>query len=139
LDVKNITLLVTEKDKPVKALAFLLDKPAIAQKFETLTGAEWVGFVNGEAKRLGIKMTAAAVQFLADVYQATPGRHYRTSKARGFVVPGKNGAVGSAAIDRKDLNVFDLEVAPNYWGLMNGLKSYDLKTGFTPSSPCSRS
>jgi DNA polymerase III delta subunit len=128
LDVKNITLLVTEKDKPVKALAFLLDKPAIAQKFETLTGAEWVGFVNGEAKRLGIKMTAAAVQFLADVYQGnTWGAITELQKLAGFVVPGKNGAVGSAAIDRKDLNVFDLEVAPNYWGLMNGLKSYDLK------------
>jgi DNA polymerase III delta subunit len=35
----------------------------------------------------------------------------------------KNGAV----IDKKDLDVFDLEVAPNYWGLINGLKNYDIK------------
>ena len=32
-----------------------------------------------------------------------------------------------ALIDKKDLDVFDFEVAPNYWGLMNGLKSFDIK------------
>jgi hypothetical protein len=30
-------------------------------------------------------------------------------------------------IDKKDLDVFDFEVAPNYWGLINGLKSFDIK------------
>ena len=122
LDEKNITLLITEKDKPVKALAFLLEKPSIAQKFETLSGAEWVGFINGEAKKLGVNIAASAVQFLAAVYQGnTWGAITELQKLAGFA--GKNGM----AIEKNDLNVFDLEIAPNYWGLMNGLKSYDLK------------
>jgi DNA polymerase III delta subunit len=119
---KNITLLITGKDKPVKVLAFLLEKPAIAQKFEALSGAEWISFIKDEAKKSGAKLTDAAVQFLADVYQGNAwGVVTELQKLAGFV--GK----GGAAIDKKDLNAFDLEVAPNYWGLMNGLKSYDLK------------
>src|SRR5581483_2760574 len=49
---KGITILVSEREKPVKALAFLLEKPTVAQKFENLTGAEWLQFLAAEAKRL---------------------------------------------------------------------------------------
>ena len=122
LAIPNITLLITEKDKPVKALAFLLEKPSIAQKFEALAGAEWVNFVNSEAKKRGVSLTDAAVRFLSDVYHGnTWGAITELEKLSGFA------ANRTKAIDKKDLNVFDLEVAPNYWGLMNGLKSYDLK------------
>jgi DNA polymerase III delta subunit len=123
LAVKNTTLLITEKDKPVKALAFLLEKPAIAQKFEALSGVEWIGFIKAEAKRLGVKCTDSAIQFLADVYQGnTWGIITELQKLANFAGKGSSGL-----IDKKDLNVFDLEAAPNYWGLMSGLKSYDLK------------
>jgi hypothetical protein len=37
------------------------------------------------------------------------------------------GTTAAAPIDKKDLDVFDFEVAPNYWGLINGLKNYDIK------------
>jgi hypothetical protein len=30
-------------------------------------------------------------------------------------------------IDKKDLDKYDLEAAPNYWALLNGLKSSDVK------------
>lgn len=124
LDIKNVTLLITDKDKPVKALAFLLEKPVIAQKFEALSGAEWISFIKGEAKRLGARLTDGAVQFLAAVYQGNAwGIVTELQKLADFGDADKAGA----PIDKKDLNVFDLEVAPNYWGLMNGLKSYDLK------------
>jgi len=51
LEEKNITILIAEKDKPVKALAFLLDKPVLAQKFEQLAGAEWAAFHLGRSKK----------------------------------------------------------------------------------------
>ncbi len=122
LDTPNVTLLITEKDKPVKALSFLLEKPAVTQKFEVLSGAEWINFIKAEAKKEEVKLTASAIQFLADVYQGnTWGIITELQKLAGFA--SKDGAV----IDKKDLNAFDLEIAPNYWGLMNGLKSYDLK------------
>jgi hypothetical protein len=44
--------LIAEKDKPVKALAFLLEKPTISQRFETLAGAEWVAFIKPRQKRI---------------------------------------------------------------------------------------
>jgi len=47
------------------------------------------------------------------------GTDHRDREVEGF----KNGGV----IDKKDLDVFDFEVAPNYWGLINGLKNYDIK------------
>jgi DNA polymerase III delta subunit len=122
LEEKNITVLIAEKDKPVKALAFLIDKPAISQKFETLVGVEWLSFVNAAAKANGAKLSLPAARFLADVYQGNSwGLVTELEKLAGL---GKGKA---ATIERADLDQFDLEVAPNYWGLMNGLKSYELK------------
>lgn len=124
LNEKNTTVLIVEKDKPVKALAFLIDKPSISQKFEALMGAEWVDFVNAVAKGKGAKLSAPAARFLANVYQGNSwGLVTELEKLAGL----KKGNGGGAIIERADLDQFDLEVAPNYWGLMNGLKSYNLK------------
>lgn len=122
LETKNVTFLIAEAGKPVKALAFLLEKPATVQQFATLTGAEWTGFVKAEAKQLGAKLADDAVRFLANVYQGnTWGLVTELEKLANFDLP------GGRMIEEKDLNAFDLEIAPNYWGLMNGLKSYDLR------------
>jgi len=120
IEEKNTTLLIAGKDKPVKALAFLLEKPVFAQKFEALTGAEWTAFIVAEAKKNDVQLTPAAAQFLGTVYGGnTWGLITEIEKLCGF----KNGV----AIDKKDLDIFDFEVAPNYWGLINGLKNYDIK------------
>jgi DNA polymerase III delta subunit len=125
VEEKNITILIAEKDKPVKALAFLLEKPAISQKFETLEGVEWNAFIIAKAKESGVKLSAPAAQFLGTVYPGdTWGLMTELQKLGGFGVSA-DGA--GKTIDKKDLDVFDLEVAPNYWGLINGLKSYDIK------------
>ena len=133
IEEKNITILIAEKDKPVKALAFLLEKPAISQKFEQLAGVEWTAFIQGEAKKNDVKLTAAAAQFLGTIYDGnTWGLVTELQKLGGFARPhvgGSAAAAGSvsAPIDKKDLDIFDFEVAPNYWGLINGLKNYDIK------------
>jgi DNA polymerase III delta subunit len=121
VEEKNITILIAEKDKPVKALAFLLEKPAISQKFEILAGAEWASFIKTEVKENDVRLTDAAAQFLGTIYDGnTWGLITEIQKLRGFKDRG-------APIDKKDLDVFDFEVAPNYWGLINGLKNYDIK------------
>jgi len=118
---KNTTILISEKDKPVKALAFLLEKPAISQKFEALAGAELTAFIAAEAKKNEVKLSPTAAAFLASVYGAdTWSLATEIAKLSGLGADGK-------VIDKKDLDQFDLEVAPNYWGLMNGLKSFDMK------------
>jgi DNA polymerase III delta subunit len=126
VEEKNITILIAERDKPLKALAFLLDKPVLAQKFETLAGAEWAAFIQVEAKKNDVKLTAAATQFLGTIYNSnTWGLITELQKLRGFGAQDKNAV--AKLIDKKDLDIFDFEVAPNYWGLINGLKNFDIK------------
>jgi DNA polymerase III delta subunit len=121
-DDKSITILLAERDKPVKALAFLLEKPTIAQKFENLEGAELIGFIAAEAKKLNMKITTPAAQFLATVYAGnTWALATELQKLSAF----------KSTIDRADLDQFDLEAAANYWMLLNGLKSYDIRTRLT--------
>jgi len=131
VEEKNITILIVEKDKPVKALAFLLEKPTISQKFELLAGTEWTAFIQVEAKKNGVKLTPPAAQFLGTVYDGnTWGLITELEKLSGFKNSGaatsESGAI-STPIDKKDLDVFDFEIAPNYWGLINGLKNFDIK------------
>lgn len=128
---KNVTLLISEKDKPVKALAFLLEKPVISQKFEALAGAELSAWITAKAKEFGFAIAPAAAQFLAQVYAGdTWGIVTELEKLSGLpaAVGAATGKGASArVIDKKDLAEFDLEVAPNYWGLINGLKNFDIK------------
>jgi DNA polymerase III delta subunit len=128
---KSITILLSEREKPVKALAFLLEKPTIAQKFEHLVGAELVSWMGIEAKKLGVTIAPAAIQFLATVYAgnswalATELQKLAAWRSGGSRADGTNAA--SAPIEKKDLDQFDLEAAPNYWMLLNGLKSFDAR------------
>ena len=82
-------------------------------------GAEWNSFVRAQAKKSGVVLDAAAAQFLADVHQGnTWGLVTEIEKLVGL---------GRAVVARKDLDALGLEVAPNYWALMNSLKSVDSK------------
>jgi DNA polymerase III delta subunit len=118
---KSITILLAERDKPVVALKFLLEKPTIAQHFENLAGAEWLSFIAQEAKQREIALTASAVRQLGAVYQGNSwALATELQKLTGYKV-GKT-------IDVPDLSVFDLETAPNYWMLLNGLKAFDMGT-----------
>jgi DNA polymerase III delta subunit len=129
IEEKSVTILIAEKEKPVKALAFLLEKPTISQKFETLAGAELSAWIGAEAKKNGVTLTPAASQFLASVYGAdTWGLVTELQKLSGFGTGVGNASTAARKpLDKKDLDVFDLEVAPNYWGLINGLKNFDIK------------
>ncbi|HEX4104583.1 MAG TPA: hypothetical protein VHZ04_03900 [Candidatus Paceibacterota bacterium] len=127
------TILLCEKEKPVKALAFLIDKPALSQKFEALTGAEWLSFIKEEAQKVGVRLADAAALFLGTVYAGNSWALVtELQKLAGFKKAGTGAAsaagAGAAAIDRRDLDAFDLEAAPNYWMLLNGMKSFDART-----------
>ncbi len=116
---KDVNVLISEKSKPVKALAFLLEKPTFVQQFEALAGAEWTAFIHAEAKKNGLTLSPSAAQFLGTVYAGNSwGLATELEKLLSF---------GKAAIEKSDLDGFDLEAAPNYWALLNGLKSADIK------------
>lgn len=118
VDKKSTIIVCSERKKPAKAFDVLLEKPSVVEKFEYLAGAEWAAFVRAEAKMIGVTFDAAAAQFLAEVYQGNSwGLVTELQKARSM---GKE-------VGRKDLEALGLEVAPNYWAMMNGLKSFDMK------------
>lgn len=124
---KGITLLLSERDKPVKALSFLLEKPVISQKFETLAGVEWSAFITNEAKKAGVTLAPTAMQFLATVYVGNSwALATELQKLTGLCDAGQ--AKTKHVVTKEDLNSFDLEAAPNYWILLSGLKSPDVRT-----------
>ncbi len=128
LDATDATVLISEKSKPVKALHFLLEKPALTQEFETLVGAEWLAFVRAQAKARGANLAPPAAQFLANVFQGnTWGLVTELEMLAGLSTARAARGKDAAPLDMGDLIEFDLEVAPNYWALMNGLKSVDMK------------
>jgi DNA polymerase III delta subunit len=115
---KTTTVLLPERDKPVKALGFLIEKPTLFQKFENLEGPAWTSFIIAEAKKLGVSLSASAAQFLGTVYQGnTWALITELQKLAGL----------KSTIDKNDLDALDLEAAPNYWALLNGLKSTDAR------------
>src|SRR6185437_1796477 len=99
------TVLIVERDKPVKALAFLAEKPSLAQKFEALAGAEWLSFIKEEAKKAGVKLADTAALFLGTVYAGN-------SWALITELQKLAGLKKAGAIERQDLDAFDLEAAP---------------------------
>jgi DNA polymerase III delta subunit len=119
LENRSITILLSEHEKPVKALNFLVEKPAIFQKFENLEGAAWEQFINSEAKKLGLVLAGDAIRFLASVYQGN---------SWALVTELQKLSALKSSISKKDLDELDLEAAPNYWTLLNGVKSPDLRT-----------
>jgi DNA polymerase III delta subunit len=118
LENKTTTVLLSERGKPVKALGFFLEKPAIFQEFKQLEEPLFTSFIIAEAKKIGLTVSSSAAHFLGTVYQ---GNTWTLVTELEKIVSLKK------TIDKKDLDVLDLEVAPNYWALMNGLKSSDAR------------
>ena len=102
----------------MKAYGFLLKAPVIFQEFPALIGATWETFVKSEAKKLGATLTPTAIKFLAEVHQ---GNSWALATELQKLSGIKN------TIDVKDLDALGLDAAPNYWALMNGVKSYDIR------------
>jgi len=123
LAAKDTTILLCEREKPVKALAFLLEKPALTQKFETLEGPELVAFIMSEGKKLGLTLSPSAAQFLGLVYAGNSWALIMELQKLSALVPS-----GARTVEKKDLDALDLEAAPNYWALLNGMKSADGRT-----------
>ncbi|HVM77330.1 MAG TPA: hypothetical protein VMU07_04215 [Candidatus Paceibacterota bacterium] len=145
---KGIQVLIAERDKPLKALAFLLEKPVLSQKFETMESADFARYIKEQAQERGIALADTAALFLATVYAgqtwAAITELDKIASLKGIAASGVSvaPAVSTPAasssgdgskfatlitVDKKDLDQLDLEIAPNYWALLNGLKSFDVR------------
>ncbi|MBI3589334.1 MAG: hypothetical protein HY093_02905 [Candidatus Liptonbacteria bacterium] len=131
LENKNITVLMSEKDKPVKALDFLLkkpirqdqDKPVTTQEFKFLEGREWESFILKEAERLDAKITPAALRFLGNVYQNNTWGLVTELEKIQHLGNLSHGSGPRVEIDVRDLEDLGVEQAPNFWSLILGFKS----------------
>ncbi len=126
LENKDTTILVSERDKPVKTLEFLRGKPVLFQEFEFLEGREWESFILKEAERLGVKITAAALKFLEEAYQNnTWALVTELEKVQHLSNPSR-GSGPRAEIDARDFEDLGVEQAPNFWSLILGFKARNL-------------
>ena len=127
LENKNITVLISEKDKPVKAMDFLLKEPVVNQKFEFLKGKEWENFILREAKRVEVKITEGALRFLAGVYQSsTWGLVTELEKIQHLGSPSTSSGP-RMEIHTRDLEGLGIEQVPNFWSLIWGFKNREIK------------
>lgn len=119
LESKDITVLISDKEKPVKMLEFLRKEPVLFQVFEFLEGKEWEDFIQKKAKELGVRLASTAVRFLAEVYQKNSwGLVTELQKLAGF---------GREVVEVKDLEELGVEQAPVFWSLIMGFKSRNLE------------
>src|SRR3989344_1554227 len=116
----NITILVSEKNKSSEKLTFLARKSVNIklQKFDYLEGAEWIKFISELAKENEATLQPEALKFLAEVYQNDTWG-LRTELQKIALLPKKN-------IELKDLEKLGLEVSPDFYGLLGGLKNQEL-------------
>ena len=113
----DTTLLISEKDAPNKAFRFLLKKPVLFQKFEHLEGVQWRTFIKQEAAQNGVALDEAALVFFARVYANDTWR-LATELA-------KIGSLGKSTIQKADLVALDVELRPDFWQLVTGLRSWN--------------
>jgi hypothetical protein len=133
-DKQNTTVLISEKEKPTKAFKFLLNKPILAQEFDYLSGAEWRKFIAKEAGRLAVKFSDSALYFLAEVYKNDTWRLVTelqkvsfldkpaTVEASADAKALADKSAGKPIIEKSDLEKLELELTPNFWDLLSGLR-----------------
>lgn len=134
LENKDITVLISEKSKPIKALDFLLKKPVLVQEFEILKEAEWRKFVLKEVRSRGLALEPGAVDFLAQVYNGNSwGLVTELEKIQHLGNPstsrrgsGQTGPGFRVEISVRDLEELGMEQVPNFWSLLLGFRSRDL-------------
>ncbi len=119
IDNKNITVLISEKDKPLKAMDFLLKKPVLVQEFEILKGKEWEDFAKSEIKKRSINISDSGFKFLVQVYEGnTWGLITELDKVQ---------FLGTEEIGVRELENIGVAQAPNFWSLIWGFKNRDIK------------
>ncbi|MGC8775739.1 MAG: DNA polymerase III subunit delta [Minisyncoccia bacterium] len=120
LNSKNTHLIIYEKNIPPKQFSFLLKPPALFEKFEALTGKDLINFVLKESKKRNVNFTPTALNFFI---QALGNDSFKI-----ITELEKLSLLNKSKIDLKDLNELNIEIQPDFWFLLNQLKTPNLKT-----------
>lgn len=122
----DILVVMSEREKLAKAFDFLFKKPlpdkqedVLIQQFDHLKGAAWKNFIITEAKKRGITLTEEALYILDEAYRDDSwGLTTELQKIR---------FLGKQVVDRGDLEALNIELAPNFWRLITGLRSQNVR------------
>lgn len=107
------TLVVESKKIPPKSSP-LGKGPVVKEEFPILHGREWKEFLKKQAKEAGLKISAEALSFLAEVFE---GESWAAATEME-----KLSSMGKE-ISVADLASLDLRAAPEFWPLLYGARS----------------
>lgn len=116
LSKDNLLVFISPK-KPTKPYSFLLEAPVSSESFEALSGPAWKKFLTDCAKEYDVMLAPAAVQFLCGSREGDAW--WAATEIQ------KMGGLGKQTIELSDFEAMSPEALPEFWPLMNGLKSYD--------------
>jgi DNA polymerase III delta subunit len=115
----KINLLISETREPDRAFAFLKDKrKVLVQEFPILRGAAWRAFLRQEARKLGVNLAPSAFEFLAAAYEGDSWRLITELQ--------KLSLLSRREIKLEDLERLAIELTPDFWETLRGLKSPNL-------------
>ena len=122
----GITVLLSEK-RSTEGFSFLSKKSAKVdvQKFDYLKGKEWEEFIAAKAEECGAKLAVPALKFLGRVYQNDTWR--LVTELQKISSLGSDAKNQSQPLGAQELEKLGLEVAPDFFGLLHGLKGYQLE------------
>ena len=118
---KQLNILLVADKKPVKALDFLLKAPVTSAAFEYLEGAAWMKFVQSEVAANKVDLDPAALNLLARTYE---------KDSWGLVTELQKLAGVGKKLNAADLAALGLEVAPEFFPLVQSLRSSHLGDRF---------
>lgn len=119
---ENLTTLISEKAKADENFSFLGGKSATirGQKFDYLKGKEWEAFAAKEADTQGLKLSPPALRFLAQAYERNTWGLVTELQKISLL------AATPQSIDERQLASLGVEVAPDFWKTINGVKNCQL-------------
>lgn len=127
---EDIVLLVSTHAALPAPLSALAKKHAgadkknfIVEEFAHLEGRGWIAFIKAQAKKEGAQLADDALEFLASRYEKDEwGLATELQKIS---------ALGEGVRSRKEIEPLDTVEAPNFFGLLGGLKSQRLAERLT--------
>ena len=122
----GITVLLSEK-RSTEGFGFLSKKSAKVdvQKFDYLEDKEWEEFIAAKAEEYRVVLSVPALKFLGRVYQNDTWR--LVTELQKISSLGSDAKNQSQPLGAQELEKLGLEVAPDFFGLLHGLKGYQLE------------
>ena len=108
-------ILISENGTLAADLKFLLKKPVVVQEFSYLSPANFQKFIKEKSAEKGLKLTSAAIEFLARLFPNDTWRLVTELEKLSFL-ENKN-------LDKKDLEFLNSQMPVDFWSKLQELKS----------------